>query len=108
MREEEYIICSAIWYKELTLVKEITGLLPVNCDKGIVITGHRHGQCIWTVGALTGYRTVTNAKDGVGEHIQGFLTNKNRFVDRKEGAKIAFDAGQTKDLKTLLFSEDLY
>jgi hypothetical protein len=24
----------------------------------------------------------------VGEYIQGFLTSKNRFVDREEGAKI--------------------
>jgi|AntRauTorckE6833_2_1112554.scaffolds.fasta_scaffold00137_37 hypothetical protein len=44
----------------------------------------------------------------LGEHIQGFLTNQNRFVDREEGGKIAFEAKQTKELKEHLFSEDLY
>jgi hypothetical protein len=29
-------------------------------------------------------------------------------VDREEGGRIAFDAGQTKDLRTTLYSEDLY
>ena len=46
-----------------------------------------------------------------GESIQGFLTSKNRFVDRKEGAKIALEAKQIKELKfskTDLYSEDIY
>lgn len=105
---KEYILCAAIWCKEIPLKKTIPQVLPVNCDRGIVVTGHRHGQCIWTIGCLTGLRAVTNAEDGIGENIQGFLTNTNRFVDRSEGAKIAFDAGQIeKEIKTL-YSEDLY
>lgn len=40
--------------------------------------------------------------------IQGFLTSKGRFVDRKEAAKIAFSAGQISDQKEELYSEDLY
>lgn len=103
---KEIILISAIWYKDLE--NEIKQSLPINCDSGIVILGHRHGQCIYTLLALKGLRTVTNAPDGVGNHIQGFLTSKNRFVDRKEAAQIAFDMGQTKDHKKLLFSEDLY
>lgn len=102
----EYILCAAIWYKDLQ--NEITQLLPVNCDSGIVILGYRHGQCIHTLLSLKGLRTVEKAPDGVGKHVQGFLTSKNRFVDRKEAAQIAFDTGQTKDLKGMLFSEDLY
>jgi hypothetical protein len=43
-----------------------------------------------------------------GEEIQGFLTNKNRFVDREEGAKIAFTAKQVNEPLKQLFSEDLY
>ena len=39
---------------------------------------------------------------------KGFLTNTNRFVDREEGGKIAFDAGQIKEETKRLFSEDLY
>jgi hypothetical protein len=36
------------------------------------------------------------------------MTSENNFVDRKEGGQIAFKAGQTSELKTRLFSEDLY
>jgi hypothetical protein len=45
---------------------------------------------------------------GIYEKEQGFLTNKNRFVSRQEGAKIAFAAGQIKEEIVRLFSEDLY
>lgn len=55
--------------------------------------------------AITGKRSKPIE---VGEIVQGFLTNKNRFVDRKEGGEIAFAAGQIKELKRHLFSEDLY
>jgi hypothetical protein len=40
--------------------------------------------------------------------IQGFLTNTDRFVDRKEAAQIALDSGQIKEEVKKLFSEDLY
>ena len=44
-----------------------------------------------------------------GEEVQGFLTNKNRFVDRKEGLKIAQNAHQViTDQSIQLYSEDLY
>jgi len=107
-KKKEYILCAAIWYKDIPLQKVIEGVLPKNCDRGLVVLGHRHGQAMWTMSCLTGLRSVTNAEDGVGEYEQGFLTNTNRFVDREEGGKIAFDAGQTEDLRTTLFSEDLY
>ena len=101
----EYILCAAIWYKEIPLKKQIDGVLPKNCDRGLVVLGHRHGQCMWTMGCLTGLRSV----DGdVGEYEQGFLTNKNRFVGREEAAIIAFDAKQIEQEKKTLFSEDLY
>lgn len=104
----ERILCAAIWYKEIPLKKIITGVLPKNCDRGIVILGHRHGQCIWTVGSLTGLRTCTIADDATGESEQGFLTNTNRFVNREEAAIIAFNSKQIdKEIKTL-YSEDLY
>jgi hypothetical protein len=44
----------------------------------------------------------------VGEYIQGFLTSKNRFVDREEGAKIHMSNGHMVDFENRLFSEDLY
>lgn len=46
-RLPEQILCAAIWYKEIPVKKEKLAemTLPYNCDKGLVITGHRHGQC---------------------------------------------------------------
>lgn len=105
---KEYILCAAIWYKDIPLKKIIEGVLPKNCDRGLVVCGHRHGQCMWTMGSLTGLRSVENADDGVGEYVQGFLTNKNRFVDREEAAIIAYDAEQIDKEKKSLYSEDLY
>ncbi len=98
------ILCAAIWYKEITLKKVINGVLPKNCDRGLVVCGHRHGQCIWTVSSLTGLRT----EDATGEHEQGFLTSDNRFVTREEAAIIAFEAHQINEPKETLYSEDLY
>jgi nucleoid-associated protein YejK len=64
--------------------------------------------------AITGNRSV---EPECGKYVQGFLTNMNRFVDRKEGARIAFEAKQVNnrvswenvDWETRdLYSEDLY
>jgi hypothetical protein len=108
MIKHEYILCAAIWYKDIPLKKQIPGVRPKNINRGLVVLGHRHGQCIWTTACLTGLRTVTYAEDATGKHIQGFLTNKNRFVSRALGAKIAFKAGQINEKIETLYSEDLY
>ena len=105
---KERILIAAIWYKKIPLKKEIPAVRPKNINSGIVILGHRHGQCIWTTASLTGLRTCIYAEDATGTHIQGFLTNKNRFVSRKLGAKIAFKAGQINKETKILYSEDLY
>lgn len=39
---------------------------------------------------------------------EGFLTNTDRFVERKEAAEIAFKAGQTRSKLNFLYSEDIY
>ena len=105
---KEHVLYAAIWYKDIPLKKEISGVLPKNCDRGLVVLGHRHGQCMWTMSSLTGLRTCTFGDDCSGEHEQGFLTNTNRFVDREEAAQIAFDSGQIDQHKITLYSEDLY
>lgn len=101
----EKIICSAIWYKE----QETAKILPTNITVGIVVCGHRHPHCIYTFVALTGKRSVLPE---CGEYEQGFLTDTNRFVDRKEGWQIAHAAGQILDYsrtrENYLFSEDIY
>jgi len=41
--------------------------------------------------------------------VQGFITSEGKFLDRKEGAKYAFEHGQIKEEeKGMLFSEDLW
>ena len=41
-------------------------------------------------------------------HIQGFLTDDNRFLDRYDAAHVAYENGQTKELCLPLFSEDMW
>ena len=65
---EERIICAAVWYKELQLKKDmpIETYLPKNLDRGVVFSGHRHGQCIYTKCAITGLR---DAESGDNEKV---------------------------------------
>lgn len=105
---KENIICAAIWYKDIELINydilEQKGFRPYNCDRGIVFSGWRHYNCLYQMVAITG-----KSEYEVGEIIRGFLTNKNRFVDRYEGADIWKDNGGTLEYsKVMLYSEDLY
>jgi alpha-D-ribose 1-methylphosphonate 5-triphosphate synthase subunit PhnL len=105
--KKERILCAATWYKDLPLIMpevlQIRGYAPYNVHEGIVFSGWRHTNCLYQMVAITGKRDCE-----VGRHIQGFLTNFNRFVDRKEAGEIAYSAKQTKNLHKHLFSEDLY
>jgi hypothetical protein len=100
------IYSAAIWYKDLPTAQ----YRPSNIDHGIVVEGHRHADIIRTVLNLTGKRSVSNAPDGVGKTVQGFVTNDNIFVDRVEAMKIARAAGQliAETGFNELYSEDLY
>ena len=107
---KEYIISSAVWYKDFPHIKNkeipLDRYLPKNCNSGAVFTEHRHGQCIYLKCAITGLRDAES-----GEHIQGFLTNLNRFVDRQEGWDIAKEANQIIKIsggEGTLYSEDLW
>ena len=53
---------------------------------------------------------MTGKRHGnIGNYKDGFLTNKNRFVDRIEGGKMWVSNGnKLKFHPTKLFSEDLY
>ena len=96
---KEYIICSAIYFND--------GIIhhhqPFNINVGFVIGGHRHHNCF-----MTAYILNNNKKIIVDSEIQGFLTNTNTFVDRKDAAIIAFNAGQILKPIQKLFSEDIY
>lgn len=104
----EKILCAAVWYKKISVKKEvpIRSTNPINCSTGLVFSGHRHGQCIYTKCAITGLRDAES-----GENEQGFLTNLNRFVDRQEAWNIAEKANQIIKVsggEGTLYSEDLY
>lgn len=104
MRKDEYIICAAIWFDD-----DVDRDLPeIEGKTGYVIAGRRHHNCFHIAHILTsgGLR-----KDLPLKEVQGFLTNKNRFVNRIEAADIAYKAGQIDQPTTHprgLYSEDLY
>ena len=58
-------------------------LRPVNLESGVCVSGLNHAQCIHITNSLLGTKLFQQ-----GEHVQGFLTNLNRFVDRKESLKL--------------------
>jgi len=111
MSKPEYILCSAVWYKDIEL-KQIfdSNVNPVNVNRGLVFCGFRHCHCMYTMCSVTGLRSVQSE---VGEYVQGFLTSKNRFVNREEAMLIAIESKQLKEsiMNTNnrdLFSEDLW
>lgn len=102
----ERIYCAAIWYKYMPTAK----YKPVNIETGLVVEGHRHADIIRTMVNLLGKRTCHFGENCAGESEQGFVTNKNRFVNRVEAKAIAIAANQIISETTFpeLYSEDLY
>jgi hypothetical protein len=100
----EYVICAAILFQD--------GIIhphqPRNIPNGFVICGRRHHNCFTTGMIINDGKSINDLNEINGKSIQGFLTSKDRFVDRKEGGKIAFEAGQIKEETDCMFSEDLY
>ncbi len=68
---------------------------------GLIMFGKCHGDCFQR-GAFTGLKM----SNGAGS--QGFFTSEGRYVNREIAAKIAFTAGQTREDKKVLISEDLW
>lgn len=78
----------------------------------LVFSAWRHGDCFTTLNAWAellsdGERAAIGPEQLHGKN-QGFLTSTGRYVDRKEGARIAVAAGQVDPSCTHLYSEDLY
>lgn len=111
MKQNEYILCAAIHYddgkKHVHQCK--------NIESGFVVAGRRHHNCITTISILMGegnYDKKLLARDA-----QGFITNTDKYVTRKEAYIIAVAAGQIEKRKVdklgqetseILISEDLY
>ena len=104
--DDERILCSAIWYKDIQLKHtHHKWALPINCDRGIVICGYGCARIMSTMYSLTGL----NKESEIGISEQGFLTSKNRFLNRTNAAKLHVKNGGTLNYSSdTLFSDDLY
>lgn len=100
-KKPEYIICAAIHFQDGNKYEH----QPINIETGFVVCGRRHHNCYLSLAII---KNEDVSRLSFGKNIQGFLTSKDRFVDRKEAGAIAFAQGQTKKLEDCLFSEDLY
>ena len=91
--DDEWILCSAIQRKT---PRECTPYYEGTNDICHIELGMRH------------HDIFHRFPDELNETEQGFYTSKGRYVDRKEGAEIAYAAGQIDTPVSRLFSEDLY
>lgn len=86
--------------------KEICICAAIITEDGRIFRGHRHNDALAVAGAI-------GLKQRSGHENQGFITSRNRYVDRKEGCQLQRAAGidSVSDLPYLhdeLYSEDLY
>ena len=125
----EKILCAAIHYDNgIKYIRQN----QYGVETGFVLCGYRHPHIIDVLSTNPHYvknkfeendeefiRKYNDIKYKWGkqedleqtEIIQGFLTSKGRFVDRKEAFKIALNAGQINNddrINKELFSEDIY
>lgn len=104
--EREYILCSANYYND--------GIdhthKPFNIDKGFILSGWRHHNCNSIFVQMYGFPYKDYALKIKKTEVQGFITNKNRFLDRKEALKLVKENGQLKKslIGSELTSEDLW
>lgn len=73
---------------------------------GLIIRGHRHDDC---------FRNMRTRRVDSEPITQGFITSRNRFVDREEAMRLQRAAGAKSVYSDdgelhgdVLFSEDLY
>lgn len=109
MITKEFILCAANHYDDG--INHTHG--PANIMKGFVVCGRRHHNCIDIFAMIVGFPYSEEAHKLHRTETQGFLTNLNRFVSRKEALKIATAAKQLihdvkLDSNVGLTSEDLY
>lgn len=108
---EEHILCAAIWVNDGAFHEH----QPKNISTGYVISGRRHNNCFATIVDLIGLEEAIELRKYHNLRSQGFITNLDRFVDRKEAWEIALAAKQIRygleavdKENTILISENLY
>ena len=102
----EYILCSSIYYNDNK--KHLCQ--PINIKTGFCLHGLRHTLYITLPIILDEASEELQQKFRQLEDVQGFLTNRNRFVTREEGYEIALKSKQLQKEKYVkkLYSEDLW
>jgi len=113
---KEFILCAAIWVND----KQKHEQQPDNIEIGFVVCGRRHNNCYQTIKDLKGdvniyFKSLNMSENNYREH-QGFITSLDRYVNRKEGWKIAKINNQIQfgllaseaEEDSILISENLY
>ena len=107
----EYILTAANYYNDNKKHEH----QPNNIEIEFVICGRRHHNCIGTFAQIAGFPYNEFWTKVSHSEIQGFITNTDRFVNRKEAYQIAYNSNQiigpNKGYSTnaiRLTSEDLY
>ena len=121
---KEYILCAAIWYKDGTEAPR--GFIAQNISSGVVIGQWRHGNIIniratnpvWNKRMLAEKLNhvdddvpmrISDEKPDVDyDYVDGFLTSKGNFVDRWQGMKLAYEAGQVDKGRAFIPLERLH
>ena len=113
---KEYILCASIHFDD---GKEHSHQ-PKNIETGFVVCGRRHHNCYTSLQAIAETLGIADEKalkliERAGRDVQGFITNHDRHVDRKEAYLIAkeanqilYGAGMTDKENQILISENLY
>ena len=109
MQNKEFIICAANYYND---GQKYEGQPLGTPTTGFVVCGRRHHNCIFIFAKIVGFPYDENGLRIMRTEVQGFLTNTNRFVTRKQALEIARNANQIitgeGNHRLGLFSEDLY
>ena len=116
---KEFVLCAAIYIND----GKVHSQQPENIDIGFVVCGRRHNNCYQTIKDIS----TLSPNDAIGKLIsslsdeeirkhQGFITSLDRYVDRREGWKIAKENNQIQfglvagdnGENSILISENLY
>lgn len=101
--DNEKIMCSAIWVKDEDIIYAHN---PTNIKYGLVVCGYRHHNCLEHLSNIIDRQKMVQCGT-----VQGFLTTKNRFVDRIEARQIAERQSQLLpkcSKSNELYSEDVW
>ena len=101
------ILCSAIYVDDGRVYEH----QPKNIKSGFVVCGRRHHNCIATLSLIFKDIELLIPYKQQGKVVQGFLTDTDIFLDRKESYKVAKTAKQIihdELISNTLTSEDLW